>query len=339
MGALRLHRRAGPARHRLLHLHRRHGSPLLQGSGEPAAASARRGLHRQGGQQCAACGGAVDLTVENPNARCPFCGTTVYPTATDQAALLALAVRAPGPRGRPRHPLHRPQPRPLVRRRRDGRGHLVDAVDHLPRRARHLPLHRVHLPLPGWPARSGPDGHHAARRRRPRGHRRLPPRHLGARLRPRARALSPAPDPPRPRAGPRAARRERRRRPPPRLRLARRPLGRRRHRRHLQRHRQRDRLAHRPLVARLHPRRPARLPRRRPRPPHEARRPLLLRPPPPPRRRRPGDPAAHEIRGGNYGVIVSNGGVHLTHPDSDPRAIQPATVAWLLERAAAVAGA
>jgi hypothetical protein len=50
-------------------------------------------------------------------------------------------------------------------------------------------------------------------------------------------------------------------------------------------------------------------------------------------------PAAHEIRGGNYGVIVSNGGVHLTHPDSDPRAIQPATIGWLLERAAAVAGA
>jgi DNA-directed RNA polymerase subunit RPC12/RpoP len=50
-------------------------------------------------------------------------------------------------------------------------------------------------------------------------------------------------------------------------------------------------------------------------------------------------PAAHEIRSAGYGVIVSNGGVQLTHPDSDPRAFQPATVTWLLQRAAAVAAA
>ncbi|MGH7294115.1 MAG: hypothetical protein ACRELB_04245, partial [Polyangiaceae bacterium] len=50
-------------------------------------------------------------------------------------------------------------------------------------------------------------------------------------------------------------------------------------------------------------------------------------------------PAAHEIRSAGYGVVLSNGGVHLTHPDSDPRAFQPATVAWLLQRAAAIAAA
>jgi DNA-directed RNA polymerase subunit RPC12/RpoP len=48
-------------------------------------------------------------------------------------------------------------------------------------------------------------------------------------------------------------------------------------------------------------------------------------------------PAAQEIRSAGYGVVVSNGGVQLTHLDSDPRAYGPQTVAWLLERAAHVA--
>ncbi|HEY1691952.1 MAG TPA: hypothetical protein VGG39_07310 [Polyangiaceae bacterium] len=44
------------------------------------------------GSRCSSCGGAVQFTVEQPNARCPFCGATVYPTASDQTALLAIAA-------------------------------------------------------------------------------------------------------------------------------------------------------------------------------------------------------------------------------------------------------
>jgi predicted RNA-binding Zn-ribbon protein involved in translation (DUF1610 family) len=59
-------------------------------------------------------------------------------------------------------------------------------------------------------------------------------------------------------------------------------------------------------------------------------------------RRRPvgagqGTQAAHEIRGTGYGVVVSNGGVQLTLLDSDPQRYTPQTVAWLFERAALVA--
>ena len=61
-------------------------------------------------------------------------------------------------------------------------------------------------------------------------------------------------------------------------------------------------------------------------------------------RRRPvgagqGTQAAQEIRNAGYGVVVSNGGVQMTHLDSDPRSYSPQTVAWLLERAAMVAAA
>lgn len=47
--------------------------------------------------------------------------------------------------------------------------------------------------------------------------------------------------------------------------------------------------------------------------------------------------AAQEIRGAGWGVVVSNGGVWLTLLDSDPQRYTSQTVAWLFERAAAVA--
>jgi hypothetical protein len=50
-------------------------------------------------------------------------------------------------------------------------------------------------------------------------------------------------------------------------------------------------------------------------------------------------PAAAEVRNAGYAVMVGNGGVHLIVLDSDPRAFAPATVPWLLERAAQVARA
>ena len=49
--------------------------------------------------------------------------------------------------------------------------------------------------------------------------------------------------------------------------------------------------------------------------------------------------AAAEARNAGYAVMVSNGGAHLIVLDSDPRAFAPPTVTWLLERAAQVAQA
>jgi predicted RNA-binding Zn-ribbon protein involved in translation (DUF1610 family) len=49
--------------------------------------------------------------------------------------------------------------------------------------------------------------------------------------------------------------------------------------------------------------------------------------------------ATAEARNAGYAVMVSNGGAHLIMLDSDPRAFAPATVTWLLERAAQVAQA
>jgi hypothetical protein len=61
------------------------------------------------------------------------------------------------------------------------------------------------------------------------------------------------------------------------------------------------------------------------------------------RRRRPelafASPAAHEVRNAGWSLVVTNGGVHMTRMDSDPRGFPPPTVRWLLERAAAVASA
>jgi DNA-directed RNA polymerase subunit RPC12/RpoP len=49
--------------------------------------------------------------------------------------------------------------------------------------------------------------------------------------------------------------------------------------------------------------------------------------------------AAQEIRGAGYAVLVTNGGTHVMQLDSDPRAFAPHVVTWLLERAGQVAQA
>jgi hypothetical protein len=41
---------------------------------------------------CSTCGGQVVFVIEQPNARCPYCGATVFPTLAAQSALLALAA-------------------------------------------------------------------------------------------------------------------------------------------------------------------------------------------------------------------------------------------------------
>ncbi|HEY8089509.1 MAG TPA: hypothetical protein VIF09_16725 [Polyangiaceae bacterium] len=287
--------------------------------------------------KCAACGGAVDFTVENPNARCPFCGTTVYPTATDQAALLALAYE--------RSDLEvaratRSTARSLALSFDGGAMAAVTSwtrwitflvapaiflfigctflfQDGLPDLDRMGAMQLVGVVLAGigvlllaiWVlvfvlvrALS-----------RPRQIRRALEQvraQLGGNV---AGGLRPAYD-------------------------------------WLDAHWAADvtgdtfsatasetgsRIV-RSSLAFTHAGRPAFLVVAHA--PHMKRVDLFFSA----HRRRPAgagqmSPAAHEIRGSNYGVIVSNGGVHLSHPDSDPRAIQPATVAWLLERAAAVA--
>ena len=210
MGALRLHRRAGPPRHRLLHLHRRHGPPLRQGSGQPAAASAGRGLHRQGGQQVRGLRGRRRLHGREPQRALPVLRHHRLPHRDRPGRAARPRLRTLGPRGRPRHPLHRPQPRPLSstaarwRRSPRGRGGSPSSARPPSSSSSGSPSSsRDGLPDPG------PDGHDAARRRRP--------RRASASLAPRrlecsssswcARLLSPASDPRRPRAGPRPARR------------------------------------------------------------------------------------------------------------------------------------
>jgi DNA-directed RNA polymerase subunit RPC12/RpoP len=49
--------------------------------------------------------------------------------------------------------------------------------------------------------------------------------------------------------------------------------------------------------------------------------------------------AAQEMRGAGYAVLVTTGGVHVLGQDSDPRAFTPQAVTWLLERAVQVAQA
>jgi hypothetical protein len=49
--------------------------------------------------------------------------------------------------------------------------------------------------------------------------------------------------------------------------------------------------------------------------------------------------AAQELRNAGYAVLVTNGGTHVMQLDSDPRAFAPQAVTWLLERAAQVAQA
>jgi hypothetical protein len=44
------------------------------------------------GGTCSTCGGKVSFVVEQPNARCPYCGATVFPTPEAQQALLAIAA-------------------------------------------------------------------------------------------------------------------------------------------------------------------------------------------------------------------------------------------------------
>jgi hypothetical protein len=44
------------------------------------------------GSLCSSCGGKIQFTIEQPSARCPFCGATVYPTPADQSALLTIAA-------------------------------------------------------------------------------------------------------------------------------------------------------------------------------------------------------------------------------------------------------
>ncbi|MGD0527548.1 MAG: hypothetical protein ABSE49_20570, partial [Polyangiaceae bacterium] len=44
------------------------------------------------GSRCSSCGGKIQFTIEQPSARCPFCGATVYPTPADQSALLTIAA-------------------------------------------------------------------------------------------------------------------------------------------------------------------------------------------------------------------------------------------------------
>ena len=46
-----------------------------------------------------------------------------------------------------------------------------------------------------------------------------------------------------------------------------------------------------------------------------------------------------ELRAAGYAVLADNGGAHVIVLDSDPRALAPPTVTWLLERAAQVAQA
>jgi hypothetical protein len=41
---------------------------------------------------CSTCGGRVSFVVEQPNARCPYCGATVFPTHAVQQELLAIAA-------------------------------------------------------------------------------------------------------------------------------------------------------------------------------------------------------------------------------------------------------
>jgi hypothetical protein len=44
------------------------------------------------GGTCSTCGGKVSFVIEQPNARCPYCGATVFPTPEAQQGLLALAA-------------------------------------------------------------------------------------------------------------------------------------------------------------------------------------------------------------------------------------------------------